>query len=103
MNKLASFAAALFLVATSNATALTVEEKRCIFAAALKMSHVAGLEIIGSRVTKAPPELVKRERSFPMTFLVEIDVRVAAQDMTLQYFCGLGKTVQIEAWSIGLR
>jgi hypothetical protein len=60
----------------------TVQEKSCLFNAALKLPQIPGLVIQGGRVT---PEKA------PGTYRVEIDVRAIGQDATMIFACASGQ------------
>lgn len=83
-----TIAAALVAMSVpASALALTPAEKGCIFSAAGKLPAIPGLTITGSRLSPLPKELKKTSKD-DRTFMVEVDVRAAAQEATFAFVCG---------------
>lgn len=72
---------------TTQAGATTVDERRCIFAAAQKLPLIPGLAITGSRFDL--------QKNVKFGGIVEIDVRAAAQDATFSFCCGANDKIAI--------
>jgi hypothetical protein len=77
------------LLATG-AHAQTADEKNCILQAASKLPSVPGLAILASRISPGRPGQVKPPDK---AFTVELDVRAAGIDATMEAYCVAGSNM----------
>jgi hypothetical protein len=75
---------------TTGVHAQTAEEKNCILQAASKLPSIPGLAILASRTSPARPGQVKPPDK---AFTVELDVRAAGVDATMEAYCVAGPSM----------
>lgn len=84
---------ALTCVLATSALAQSVDDKRCIFAAAQKLPNLPGLTVATSRIVELSKEVTGRLAREQNWRGVEITVKAAAQDATFNFVCGINGSV----------